>query len=52
MPKTPKNAESAFEQAYNAYFEREKPSIRALAKEFGLSSQADYKRLLAQIRRS
>lgn len=38
MPKTPKNAESAFKHAYNAYFEREKISIRALAKEFCLSS--------------
>lgn len=41
MPKSPKNAESAFEQTYNAYFERGKPSIRALAKGVGLTSQAD-----------
>lgn len=48
-PKTPKNAELAFEQAYNACFQRERHSIRTLTKEFGLTSQADYKRLLARI---
>jgi hypothetical protein len=50
MPKSSKITESAFEKAYEAYFTREKPKIRALAREFGLTSQADYKRLLARIK--
>ncbi|KAF9890007.1 hypothetical protein FE257_006687 [Aspergillus nanangensis] len=49
MPKSSKTAESAIEQAYSAYFDRDKPPIRPLAREFGLVRPADYKRLLGRI---
>jgi hypothetical protein len=49
MPKSSKNTETAFDRAYKAYFDRDRPSIRSLAKEFGLNTEADYKRLHARI---
>lgn len=49
MPKSSKTTDSAIDQAYHAYFDRDKPPIRPLAREFGLVSHADYKRLLGRI---
>jgi hypothetical protein len=49
MPKSPKTPEDAIERAYNTYFDRGKPKVLPLAKEFGLNTTADYKRLLTRI---